>query len=319
MNGISLIIPLFNEELTVEVLVNSILSQERSPDEVVFVDTGSTDNTYKIILGYTKLHQNFTLIQAGPAMPGTARNIGAEQARYDWIAFTDAGIKLEKGWLSHMYGKYLEYPECDIIFGNFYPVINNRFEKCATIAYVPPENPDKIRGQFIASTLMKKSTWKDAGKFPDYRAAEDLIFMKSVEEKGFRIAEQREALVGWFLRPNLRSTYRKFKLYSTHNVWAGMERYWHFGVLRQYLFVFAFLLMGLVVNSYFMFFLPAWVIARVCKRFFLHRREFGLWSVMNIIDFLLVFIILYTIDLATFSGWISAFRNKRLQENYSNR
>ena len=54
-----------------------------------------------------------------------------------------------------------------------------------------------------------------------------------IAERGFRIGWAPKAMVHWQLRPNLKETFRKFVLYSKHNVLAGRQRYWHYGIVRQ--------------------------------------------------------------------------------------
>ena len=46
---ISLVIPVFNESKSIASLLQTIESQSRLPDEVIFTDGGSTDNTVKLI------------------------------------------------------------------------------------------------------------------------------------------------------------------------------------------------------------------------------------------------------------------------------
>src|SRR5205085_11671110 len=124
---------------------------------------------------------DFKFIETPQASPGRGRNIGIENARFEWIAFTDAGIKLEADWLKNLVGAVRDNPHLDVVYGNYTPVMNTLFEKCETLAFVPPQRENDIRGKSIVSCLLKKEVWKVAGGFPDLRAAEDLMFMEAVE------------------------------------------------------------------------------------------------------------------------------------------
>src|SRR4030095_6826295 len=110
------------------------------------------------------------------------RNIGASLAVTEWIAFTDAGIKLDRQWLENLVSKAKQNPEAGIVYGNFSPQLNSFFDKCASIAYIPPLRPGQIRTKSIATCLVKKEAWEKAGGFPDWRATEDLVFMEKVED-----------------------------------------------------------------------------------------------------------------------------------------
>jgi glycosyltransferase involved in cell wall biosynthesis len=310
MQSLALVIPLKNEELSVEKLITSIRDQTLQPAEIILVDGGSTDQTLSRLKELAAGDQHTRIMETGNAMPGTGRNIGAEETACEWIAFTDAGIRLDDHWLENLAEKIQEHPGPDIIYGNFTPCINSFFEKCAAIAYVPPSRPGLIRARFIASCMMKKEVWKKTGGFPAWRAAEDLVFMEKVEQAGFVITTAPEAMVYWQLRSGLIATYRRFDLYSTYNVWAGRQAFWHYGIARQYAVALLAVVLAFFHSLYWLLLLPVWMTARVAKRMIAYRREFGIKILFNPAIFFGVMAILLAIDAATFSGWIKAIVKK---------
>jgi len=308
--NLALVIPLKNEGSTIEILIKSILTQTLQPSEIILVDGGSTDNTVQFAKKISKDDSRFRIIEAGIAMPGKGRNIGVAHAKSEWIAFTDAGICLDKNWLKNLVLAAGKNNETAIIYGNYSPQINSFFDKCATIAYVTPATPGNIRGKFIASCLLKKQVWEKTGGFPDWRATEDLVFMENAEKAGFQVAVAPDAMVYWQLRPGIASTFKRFDLYSKYNVWAGRQAYWHYGVARQYALMAMFVLLGIFHFWYWILLLPLWMAARVVKRIFIHRNEFGLKTLFNPAVFFMVMVITLVIDAATFSGWIKAILQK---------
>ncbi|MBC7900784.1 MAG: glycosyltransferase, partial [Saprospiraceae bacterium] len=160
MSQISLVIPIRNEANSINELLTSIERQSLQPDEIVLVDGGSTDGTVGIVERLAAGNTTIKLIKTDGATPGKGRNIGIENARNEWIALTDAGIRLEANWLEELdkeasscgpldtttaplqEGKY----KLDIVYGNYSPVICNLFEKCAAISYVPSQKAVGIRG-----------------------------------------------------------------------------------------------------------------------------------------------------------------------------
>lgn len=300
---ISLVIPMKDESNSINGVISSIDQQTLPPDEIILVDGGSTDNTIELAERLSLKNPKIKLIKTSQASPGRGRNIGIKNCKNDWVALTDAGIKLECDWLENLAEKLHENPQADIIYGNFSPVTETFFEKCAALTYVAPIRSNNTRGKSIASCLLKKTVWETVGGFPDMRAAEDLIFIEEAEAKGFKAAYSPEAKVYWNLRPDLVSTFRKFILYSKHNVWAGRQWDWHYGVLKQYLLLLPFIILAFLHSYWWLLAIPLWLFARTAKRVLPHRFEFGLAVVLNPMYFLFVMFLLMVIDLATFIGW----------------
>lgn len=307
---VSLIIPMKNESDSLAELIKSIEEQTFQPAEVVLVDGGSTDNTIEIAEQFAEKNSKIKLIKQREASPGKGRNIGIENAQNEWIALTDAGIKLEKYWLENLVEAAAGAPDADVIYGNYSPVADSLFEKCAAITYVSPKRENAIRGKFTASSLMKRKVWKTVEGFPDLRAAEDLMFMEAAEKQGFKSAYAPKAQVYWELRPDFVSTFQKFALYSKHNIWAGRAWDWHYGIVRKYLLVLPFIVLAIFHSRWWLLGVPVWLAARTAKRILTHRFEFGLKSLFNPLIFGGVALLVLTIDAATFVGWAQAILNK---------
>jgi len=313
---VSLVVPVRDEAMSLSALINSIRSQSFQPDEIILVDGGSRDNTACLARKLAEGDSRFRIIEAGEATPGRGRNAGMAAARNEWIALTDAGIRLEPTWLERLVEAVEQDPDVQVVYGNYEPIADSLFERCAALAYVSPkhETPSgRMRGPFIASSLLRRSVWQEVGGFPDLRAAEDLIFMERVKERGYKTAWAPSAVVWWQLRPTLGSTFQKFALYSKHNVWAGRQGDWHYGVARAYLIALPFLLLALAQNIWWLV-VPALIaLARVAKNIWRKREGKSLFRLLDPVQFAGVTVILGAIDLATFAGWAQAIlkRNER--------
>lgn len=306
---ISLVVPIRNEEETIGALVDSIRAQNRPPDEVVFVDGGSTDRTVARARELTAGDSRFEIIEAGDATPGRGRNVGIAAAQFDWIALTDAGIRLETTWLERLVEVVERDDEVKVVYGNYEPVGDSFFERCAALAYVIPKQQRdgaRIRGPFIASSLLRREVWKAAGGFPDLRAAEDLIFMERIREMGFRTGWAANATAWWKLQQSFKSTFRKFVLYSKHNVWVGRQWDWHYGITRQYLIALVFLILAIVHSPWWLAVVGLGLIARTLKNIWRKREAKGLLWTLNPLRVACVAAIILTVDLATFVGWAQA-------------
>lgn len=303
---VSLVIPVRNEAEHLGELIASITQQEYPPAEILLVDGGSTDGTPALARRLTAGDSRFRVVEAGPATPGRGRNIGIDAARHEWVALTDAGIRLEADWLKWLVSRVQADPGAGVVYGAYFPVEETFFERCAALAYVaaPTQTPDGVlRGRFIASSIVRRSAWQAVGGFPDLRAAEDLMFMERLTESGFREAWEPRARVWWRVQPTLGRTFRRFLLYSRFNVLAGRQRFWHYGVARQYAAGAPFVALG-IFGSPWWFAVPAAALAaRVARRIW-QRRAGRPWAFcLNPAQFGVVALIVLVTDLATLAGW----------------
>ena len=91
---ISVVIPLYNKEKTIEQSLNSVLLQKGCEFEVVVVDDGSTDNSVEQVKKIN--NPKIKLVSQPNGGPGAARNTGAKAANGDWLVFLDADDKVKK-------------------------------------------------------------------------------------------------------------------------------------------------------------------------------------------------------------------------------
>lgn len=250
---VSVIVPVRDEEHSIHELLDSLLKQTRPPDEIVITDGGSVDATPQIIENYIQQGAPVRLHRAGPALPGRGRNLGAAAAQFEWLAFTDAGIRLNRDWLETLAARAAQDESIDIVYGSWEPVTDTFFKECAAIAYVPPPSPhDGIvaRPRFIASTLLRREAWAKVGGFPeDLRSAEDLVFMDRLEAAGYRAVFEPRAQVHWNLRPTLGTTFKRFLVYSRNNIRAGLWRQWQATILFRYGVLVALVVLALIVDA----------------------------------------------------------------------
>lgn len=236
---ISVVIPVRNEERSIGILLEALFAQSLPPDEIVITDGGSTDATATIIQEYINRGAPVRLIRTTKAFPGRGRNLAADRASNEWLAFTDAGIRPAPDWLKALAARASEDPTVDVVYGSYEPVVDTFFKECAAISYVSP--PAEIEGslmrsQSIASALMRRLAWEKVGGFPEHlRSAEDLMFMQRVEQENFNIAYAPRAVVRWDLQPNIWRTFKRFATYSRNNIRAGLWRQWQRPILGRYL------------------------------------------------------------------------------------
>ena len=253
---VSVIVPVRDEEDSIRELLDSLLAQTRSPDEIVIADGGSVDATPQIIEEYIRKGAAVRLIRAGAALPGRGRNLGAAKASSDWLGFTDAGIRLANNWLEALVAKAKEDKAIDVVYGFWQPVTDTFFTECAAITYVPPpvrRDGMMIRPRSITSALMRREVWQGVNGFPEHlRSAEDLIFMDRIEHAGYVSVFEPRAQVFWNLQPTLAATFKRFLVYSRNNIRARLFHQWQAKILLRYALLVILLIAALLIE-------PAWV------------------------------------------------------------
>lgn len=83
---VSVIIPTYNHQRYLSVAIDSAISQNIQPLEIIVIDDGSTDNTREIVKKYQRIQYHFQK-NSGPS---AARNHGARIATADYLIFLDS-------------------------------------------------------------------------------------------------------------------------------------------------------------------------------------------------------------------------------------
>jgi glycosyltransferase involved in cell wall biosynthesis len=90
MDLISVIVPVYNTQDYLNRCVDSIINQTYRDLEIILIDDGSTDNSPKICDNYSDLDNRIKVIHKENEGPSSARNMGVEVAKGDYIAFVDS-------------------------------------------------------------------------------------------------------------------------------------------------------------------------------------------------------------------------------------
>lgn len=100
---VSVIVPAFNCEKTIEKCINSIINQTLKELEIIIVNDGSTDKTYNVIKKVGNKDSRITIINKVNEGPSKARNSGIKIARGEYIGFVDSDDYVDKDMFYQLY------------------------------------------------------------------------------------------------------------------------------------------------------------------------------------------------------------------------
>ena len=176
VTSLSVVIPAYNAEKTLEKCVNSIITAFPVEKEIIVVDDGSTDKTYQVASG---LPVRLLRLKNNEGQ-SAAKNLGLAQAVGDVVAFIDSDIVVEKNYFLELIS-VLDNEEGRIggVGGVIYPLrndlistsLNLRFFGCSPLSETKVREIDSLSG---AASAFPKSVLTEAGGFSTEIKGEDL-------------------------------------------------------------------------------------------------------------------------------------------------
>ena len=215
---VSVIIPALNEEEMIGKCLESLAGSCYPLDafEVILVDNGSTDRTLEIARSFsTRLR--LTILQRPGVNISALRNLGANAARGELLAFLDADCSIPRDWLENA-ASNLASDSAGVIGGNItIPedsgwVARTWFQvayppKDGEVAYVPSGN-----------MLMKSSTFMRIGGFNEtIKTSEDCELCSRARGDGFTVREiSALTVIHWRTPQTLKEFYRREAWHGEH-------------------------------------------------------------------------------------------------------
>jgi glycosyltransferase involved in cell wall biosynthesis len=301
MIPVSVVVPLRNEEAGVEALIDDLCAQERAPEAIVLVDTGSEDRTRERVAARARSDARVRLLCLPTGYPGAGRNAGLRAARTPWVAFADGGTRLPPHWLARLMEPVDRGQTVDVVLGAMDVEAHTPAERAAALAFAPARRAladGRIwRGFFVASSAVRREAAFAAGGFAEHlRSGEDLLFLRALE-RGANLAHAPEAVVRWSHAVGTRAVWRRFRTYAEHSLRAGLMDDWFAVMRRRYLWL---LLLGPAF--------PLGVAGLLLARALVMQRrkpEFAARGLGRISQALVVAGLLGVIDAATWAAWLA--------------
>ena len=191
---VSVIIPAYNVENTLEHCLRSVFSQSVQPYEVIVINDGSDDGTKGVC---SLFEEQIIYIEQENQGQGAARNAGIRRATGKFIAFLDADDYWAKNFLLRSVDFLLHNTDTVAVMTAYKIIINKKYE-----LVVPPlmnskviNNPCKISNFFnfwaeqgyvqTGAILIRTQTIREAGfQRSDLRNSQDLEYFALIATHG---------------------------------------------------------------------------------------------------------------------------------------
>jgi len=232
---LSVIIPCYNADKTLEIQLNALARQEfPDPWEVILSDNGSTDHSKSIASRYSDRLPNFRIVDASAVKgPAHARNEGAKAASGESLLFCDADDEVAPGWLCAMADALEKH---DFVTCRFEPY---KLNDAWTLNYrsCPQENelqsyryPPYLPHAASAGIGVKRAIHERMGGFDETMyMLEDTDYCWRIQLEGIELKFVPEALIHYRYRNSIVKILRQARLWGEYNVYL-YRKYQSFGM-----------------------------------------------------------------------------------------
>lgn len=115
----SVIIPVYNAQEYLRHLLFDIQRQKGIDFEVILIDDGSSDNSFKICKEFAVKDSRFHYYRQQNKGVSAARNKGIEKAKGDYIIFLDSDDRIPEDSFRKLLDPMKSYPKIDLVIGKY--------------------------------------------------------------------------------------------------------------------------------------------------------------------------------------------------------
>src|SRR4030042_2918721 len=190
---VSVVIPVYNGEKTLNQCLNSVLNQDYDNYEVVLVNNNSTDRTLEIIKEFQRKDKRKRIMYLfEPKIGrGAARNAGEKKASGRIILMTDSDCIVPKNWISEMTETIIKKNQAAVqgikkakIYNDWTKHIEQEEEKRINEGIIGQRNFFLDTANFA----IKKSVLEDIGHTnPNLACNEDTELINQMKIKGHKV------------------------------------------------------------------------------------------------------------------------------------
>lgn len=135
---VSVIVPIYNVEDYLRRCLDSILQQTLDGIEIIAVNDGSTDSSFDILCEYAEKYDNIVVVDKVNGGLSSARNVGIDMARGEYIGFVDSDDFICEDMFFHLYNAAVSNnAEISLCAYNRFDEIEKTYKKISVKAPIP--------------------------------------------------------------------------------------------------------------------------------------------------------------------------------------
>jgi rhamnosyltransferase len=209
--SVSLIIRCFNEEKHIGRLLTGALNQTHLPDEIVVVDSGSTDHTLAVASTF-----DVTVVSIEPELFsfGHALNVGIAAATGEIAIFASAHVyPIYDTWLEELVAPFSD-EQVALTYGRQQTPPGGRLSEQRLLSqWFPAQSAARQRHPFCnnANAAIRRSAWEARPYDEQLTGLEDLEWAKYAMEHGYSIAYVAEAPVVHVHDESFRQVFNRYR------------------------------------------------------------------------------------------------------------
>lgn len=186
LRAISVLVRTFNSAQTLDQLITGL--SVGGGDEVIIVDSGSTDETLDI----AKKHRCVVLQPPGPFHYSKSLNFGFRAAKNPWVLVISSHcVPVVPNFLDIFRGEAAEFAP-DVLVGYAPSTLSGRsdpnLEASRTTFYSQDDYPRVSQVCGNGNTLYRRSAWEEMPFDETVRTAEDKLWIREALRRGYRFA-----------------------------------------------------------------------------------------------------------------------------------
>lgn len=244
---VSILIPAYNEEITVVKTIESLLALDYPALELLFIDDGSKDDTLALVTEAFKSNDKVRVITKPNGGKASALNYGISLSNYEFIVCIDADTQLNKDAIKNLMQGF-EHKDIAAIAGTVKVGNENNFlTKWQSIEYITSQNMDRRAFEVLNSITVipgaigafRKEVVKSVGGFTSDTLAEDCDLTMRILKAGYIVKNCTSAIAyteapetfDMFLKQRFRWSYGVMQSFWKNRDALFNKKYRYFGMI----------------------------------------------------------------------------------------